>query len=77
MAFAGELVGTGILGALAAYPIATLLFGQEAALFGLVPAFAASSFVGAIMGFFLLKILLKNSAIGGMIHANSTYNRRV
>ena len=75
-AFIGEVIGTGIIGAVAAYPIAKLLFGQEAALFGLVPAFSISSIVGAAMGFTLLKVLMKNSAIGGLLHENSSYNRR-
>ncbi|RSD26616.1 energy coupling factor transporter S component ThiW [Mesobacillus subterraneus] len=61
-AFAGEVVGTGILGAIACYPIATLFLGKEAALFGLVPAFLASSVAGAAIGFALLKIFMKNAA---------------
>ena len=61
-AFAGEVVGTGILGAIASYPIATLFLGKEAALFGMVPAFFASSLGGAAIGFALLKIFMKNTA---------------
>ena len=62
IAFAGigEVFGTGIIGAIATYPIAVLFLGQKASLFGLVPAFAMSSFTGAIMGYALLKILSKN-----------------
>lgn len=59
----GEVFGTGILGAIATYPIAVLLLGQEASLFGLIPAFIISSFTGAVMGYVLLKILLKNKAL--------------
>ncbi|MCM3666865.1 energy coupling factor transporter S component ThiW [Mesobacillus subterraneus] len=61
-AFAGEVVGTGILGAIACYPIAILFLGKEAALFGLVPAFLVSSLIGAAIGFILLKIFMKNAA---------------
>ncbi|MBY0120449.1 energy coupling factor transporter S component ThiW [Bacillus sp. S/N-304-OC-R1] len=75
LAAAGEVIGTGILGAMATYPIAVLILGKEATLFGLIPAFTMSSFTGAIMGFGLLKILIKNKAIGGMLNENSTYNR--
>lgn len=77
LAFAalGEVIGTGILGAMATYPIGVLLLGQEASLFGLVPAFAISSVTGAIMGYGLLKILARNNALGGMLHENSTHNR--
>jgi len=71
----GEVFGTGILGAMATYPISVLLLGQEAALFGFVPAFVLSSFTGALMGYGLLKILIKNKAIGGMLYENSTHNR--
>lgn len=56
----GEVIGTGIFGALAAYPIATLILGQEATLFGLVPAFILSSFAGAVLAFFFLRILERN-----------------
>lgn len=45
----GEVFGTGILGAMATYPIAVLLLGQEASLFGLIPAFIISSFTGAVI----------------------------
>jgi energy coupling factor transporter S component ThiW len=59
-AFLGEVVGTGLLGGLACYPIAVLLLGEKAALFGFVPSFLLSSLAGSIFGFILLNILLKN-----------------
>ncbi|MBS4223722.1 energy coupling factor transporter S component ThiW [Lederbergia citrea] len=77
LAAMGEVIGTGIFGALVSYPIATLLFGQEATLFGFIPAFMISSFTGAIMGFGLLKVLVRNKALGGILHENSTDNRGV
>lgn len=61
-AFFGEIVGTGILGALVCYPIATLLFGKDVALFGFIPSFLASSLAGSIFGIIILSIILKNSA---------------
>ncbi|KAB2335948.1 energy coupling factor transporter S component ThiW [Bacillus mesophilum] len=66
-AAAGEVVGTGILGAMATYPISVLFLGQEAALFGFVPAFIFSSFTGALMGYGLLKVMVKNKALGGIL----------
>lgn len=72
----GEVFGTGILGAMATYPIGILLLGQEATLFGLVPAFLISSFTGALMGYALLKIMVRNNALGGILHENSINNRR-
>ena len=59
----GEVIGTGILGAMATYPIGVLLLGQEATLFGLIPAFTASSLVGALLAYVLLKVLIRNKAI--------------
>lgn len=59
----GEVIGTGILGALASYPIAALILGQEATLFGFIPAFIISSVVGALLGAILLKVFVKNRVI--------------
>lgn len=71
----GEVIGTGILGAMATYPIAVLFLGQEATLFGLIPAFTISSFTGALMGYGLLKILARNHVLGGILHENGTNHR--
>lgn len=46
-AFVGEVVGTGILGAMLSYPVATLLMGKTAALFGFVPAFMINTVAGS------------------------------
>lgn len=54
LAFAGELIGTGVIGALAAYPIAMLILGREAALFGFIVPFSSSACVGALMSAVLL-----------------------
>ncbi|RFB18858.1 energy coupling factor transporter S component ThiW [Bacillus sp. HNG] len=62
MAMTGEIVGTGLLGAMACYPIATLILGQDAALFGFVPSFIFSSIAGSIFGFIIVGIVLKNPA---------------
>lgn len=62
-AFFGEIVGTGILGAMVCYPIATLILGQKAALFGFIPSFIVSSLSGSIFGIIILSILLKNPSI--------------
>ncbi|KAA0948724.1 energy coupling factor transporter S component ThiW [Sporosarcina sp. ANT_H38] len=76
-AFLGEVVGTGIIGATATYPIGVLLFGRELTLFGFIPAFMISSFTGATIAFILLTTLTKNKAIGGYFYENSTDNRRI
>lgn len=52
----GEVIGTGILGALLAYPIAKLFMGKEGAIFMFVGPFIMSCAAGAIIGYFFLKI---------------------
>jgi energy coupling factor transporter S component ThiW len=59
MAFFGEVIGTGIIGAMLAYPIATLLLGQNATVFGFIPLFIFSSIAGALIGWLILSIFLK------------------
>ncbi|WP_223587719.1 energy coupling factor transporter S component ThiW [Neobacillus bataviensis] len=63
LAFIGEVIGTGILGALLSYPIATLILGQKATLFGFIPLFIFSSFAGALIGFVILTIFSKNKVV--------------
>lgn len=69
-AFAGETIGTGIIGAIVCYPIATLLFGQEVALFGFIPSFLASSLAGSIFGIIILSVMLKNSVFKSSLQQN-------
>ncbi len=76
LAALGEVFGTGILGAMATYPIAVLFLGQEATLFGLIPVFTISSVAGALMGYALLKILIRNKAFGKILQENSIYNSK-
>lgn len=63
LAFAGEVIGTGILGALLSYPIATLILGQKATLFGFIPLFIFSSFAGALLGFVVLVVFLRKKIL--------------
>ena len=59
----GELIGTGLLGALVAYPVAILLMGREAAVFGFIIPFAASSVVGAVIAFGFLLALERTGVV--------------
>jgi energy coupling factor transporter S component ThiW len=59
MAFVGEVFGTGIIGAILAYPIATMVLSKSAALFGFVIPFGLSTLVGATISFALLQTLKK------------------
>lgn len=46
----GEIVGSGLFGAVASYPLARLFLSPDAALFGFVPVFFISSLLGALGG---------------------------
>ena len=56
-AYIGEAAGTGILGALAAYPVAACLMSARAALFSFIVPFSISSLIGSAISVMLLKIL--------------------
>jgi len=62
-ALVGEIFGTGILGALVAYPIARYLLGSEVAIFFFIGPFALSSIVGAIIGYIIYKLMEKSGVI--------------
>lgn len=61
--FLGEAIGTGIFGALLAYPIATLIMGKEAALFTYVLPFLISSSIGAFFSVLFLSVLEKTKVL--------------
>ncbi len=62
-AFAGEIVGTGILGGMLCYPIALFLMGnRQAAVFTYVIPFLISTTGGCIMAAMLMSILYKTGA---------------
>lgn len=60
LAYLGEIFGTGILGALLAYPIAKIFLGQTIAIIVLVPSFALSTILGASISLVLLKVFKTN-----------------
>lgn len=62
-AYIGEVLGTGVLGAILAYPIATFILGKEAALFGYVVPFSLSSLVGALTSIVIISTLEKSGAL--------------
>jgi len=53
-----EVLGTGLIGSLLAYPIAVFVLGLETTVFFILPAFFVSSLVGATISFVILKILI-------------------
>ena len=66
-AFAGEIIGTGILGALAAYPVAAFVMGRQVALFAFVIPFMASCAAGASISVILVTALSKSGVLDMMI----------
>lgn len=66
----GEAFGTGILGALAAYPVAKLLMGAEpAGLFVYVIPFLISTVAGSILAYILVTMLEKAGVLSRMQEA--------
>ncbi|EUJ51759.1 energy coupling factor transporter S component ThiW [Paenilisteria rocourtiae] len=55
LATVGEMVGTGILGALICYPIARLFFTQQMTMWVFIPSFFLSSLIGALIGYIILR----------------------
>ena len=62
-AYAGEVVGTALLGGMLCYPVATLLMGKEAALFAYVIPFGISTLGGTCIAVVLLEALYRSGAM--------------
>ena len=62
-ALIGELVGTGIIGAILTYPIATFIMGKETAIFAMVIPFSVSSLGGVIIASVILYALRKTGKV--------------
>lgn len=72
VASAGEVFGTGILGALIAYPVARWVLGKPVAAFAYVIPFGVSSIAGAVLGLILVLILRKT----GLVEARGQQQER-
>lgn len=60
----GEIIGTGIIGAIVSYPVMTLLYGRTGLTwFFYVPLFISGTLIGGACAFLLLKALARNSAL--------------
>ena len=62
-AAAGEILGTGILGALVAFPLAKWLLGFAGIALALIIPFFLSSLTGAIIGVLILRVLKRTNAL--------------
>lgn len=52
----GECIGTGIIGAMVASPVAILFMGKEASLFAFIIPFMISSFAGAVLAVLIFEL---------------------
>lgn len=62
-AFIGEVIGTGIIGAMLAYPIAVQFLSSKAAFYGFVLPFSMSSLTGAVISIILLMALKRTQVL--------------
>ena len=62
-AYLGEIIGTGILGAIVAYPVAAFILSKKAALFGFVIPFFVSSAGGAAFAVAIVYTLKKTKIL--------------
>ncbi|GGB60092.1 energy coupling factor transporter S component ThiW [Fictibacillus barbaricus] len=67
LAALGEWLGTGIIGALAAVPVATFLLGTKTGVFFFVIPFLISSIVGGLIGWLVLRVLPERSLAGSWL----------
>ncbi|MCI5643221.1 MAG: energy coupling factor transporter S component ThiW [Peptoniphilus sp.] len=63
LAFLGEVIGTGVIGALIAYPVAKFILGKEMAIFGFVIPFSISTIGGSIIAMIII-LSIKNTVLG-------------
>jgi energy coupling factor transporter S component ThiW len=61
--YIAEVIGTGILGGIIAFPVASLVMGKEAALFTYVVPFLVSTVGGTVIAALLITVLYKTHAI--------------
>ena len=63
LTYIGEVVGTGLIGGMLCFPVATLIMGKEAAIFTYVMPFFMSTACGTVMAAILVGALAKSHAL--------------
>lgn len=64
MAVLGEIIGTGIIGAIMSYPVMTFIWGKEGlSWFFYVPSFICGTLIGGSIAYVFLKKLSKNGVL--------------
>jgi len=75
LACLGEAVGTGLIGAIFAYPVAAFIIGNnQAALFSFVIPFSISSLGGAVLAAFLLIPLRRTGLLETNLRTGSSFD---
>ena len=59
----GEIIGTGILGGLLAYPLASLVLGREGAIYAYILPFLVSTAGGALIAAILITVMQRTGAL--------------
>ena len=67
LAVLGEVFGTGVIGALLAYPVAKFILGKEMAFFGLIIPFSVSTLGGSIIAIIII-LSLKKTALNDYLN---------
>ena len=64
MACLGEVIGTGLIGSVAVYPIAKFVLGKDVAAFAYVVPFLTATVVGSAFAILLIVLLQRTGAMG-------------
>ena len=65
--YLAEIIGTGVIGGLIAFPVATLIMGKNCAFYAFVLPFLVSTAGGTIMAAILISVLLKIKAVSWIV----------
>lgn len=67
MAVLGEVIGTGIIGAIVSYPVMAFIYGNaDVALFTYIPSFIMGTVIGGLLALVFLQVLTKQGVLEQM-----------
>jgi energy coupling factor transporter S component ThiW len=73
LAFIGEVIGTGVIGALLGFVVATLIMSRTAAVFAFVIPFSLSSFVGGAISLLFLRVFKRVGILEQLVNSVADY----
>lgn len=63
-AVCGEVIGTGVIGAMVSYPVMAFIYGHgDVALFTYIPSFITGTVIGGFLGLVFLNVLIKQGVL--------------